>query len=59
MWEIWGERNHGVFEGMSFSYSRLKLALFSYLIYWVGSFDMEEDPFVNLLMCILVFVGEI
>lgn len=52
-WAIWKERNHIVFEDVTFFLPRLKTAFICSLMFWAGLLDVGEGSSVNGLMFIL------
>ena len=53
IWEIWKERKRVVFEGLPFSYNRLKNSFVNLFSSWAGLLDVGEDTFVKILLRIL------
>ena len=53
IWAIWKERNHIVFDNVTFSFNRLKSSFVSMLTSWVGFIEVEENSLVRILLYIL------
>ena len=51
IWTIWKERNHVVFDNVTFFVPRLKSSFVSMVTYWVEYIEVEEDSLDSLGFC--------